>query len=812
MYEKELQKYGNCKLLQHKNSNKAVINIKKRVAFYVVVCYNMIEIIAKGDNTVKKRIASLFLAVLMLIGIVAVGAMPVSAASDLKASDDCIKILKQEEGFSKKPYWDYLQYTVGYGSSCPPEMYDHFMANGITEAEADVLLRNHLVDIEKQINTKIIDRNNLTLTQNQFDALVLFSYNCGTSWTTDKNGTLYKAVLRGETGSELIRSFALWCNAGGQIKDYLLRRRLSESNMYLNGIYSKQPPENYVYVLYDANGGSVSPRSQGYDSELTALPFPTPTYSGRTFQGWYTAKTGGTKVTVLDASVGGKTLYARWDGSDADAPETEQEEPVSVKVNDTDVNVRKGPGTNYAVVGTAQKGDAITIVETATGSGLRWGRFGTDKWICLTYTTYDEVVNAKPPADEPEENPEEKPEENPEEKPEEKPAEPEKLKGTVNADGGLRVRKGPGTGYATVKYLANGSKVEILEKKTVGSMVWGKISDGWVSMDYVKLDAASNQDNNNNNNQQTETAKWTGTVVNCNELRIRKGAGTNTAMVGYVKAGTKVSIFEKKTNGNMEWGRIKEGWISLDYVKLDSNTSDNNAGSSNTESNTQKPETAKWTGTVVNCDFLRIRKGAGTSFAQVGELKPGTKVSIFEKKTNGNMVWGRIDKGWISLDYIKLDSTTDNNTDSNTGGNTDSNAGTTQKLTGTVKVSDGDNLRVRSGPGTSYAVAGYLNDGAKVTITEKKTNGNMVWGRIDKGWISLDYVVLDGAGSDTNTGTNTKTVFASCLCVRNDASTNASIVSYLYSGTKVTILETKDAGGRTWGKISSGWIAMEFVK
>ena len=133
MYEKELQKYGNCKLLQHKNSNKAVINIKKRVAFYVVVCYNMIEIIAKGDNTVKKRIASLFLAVLMLIGIVAVGAMPVSAASDLKASDDCIKILKQEEGFSKKPYWDYLQYTVGYGSSCPPEMYDHFMANGITE-------------------------------------------------------------------------------------------------------------------------------------------------------------------------------------------------------------------------------------------------------------------------------------------------------------------------------------------------------------------------------------------------------------------------------------------------------------------------------------------------------------------------------------------------------------------------------------------------------------------------------------------------------------------------------------------------------
>ena len=213
----------------------------------------------------KKRIASLFLAALMLISAVAVGAMPVSAASDFKTSDDCIKILKQEEGFSKKPYWDYLQYTVGYGSTCPPEKYDQFMENGITEAEAEVLLRNHLVDIEKQVN-RVIDRNNLTLTQNQFDALVLFSYNCGTGWSTDTKGTLYKAVINGTTGSELIRSFALWCNAGGQIRDYLLRRRLSESNMYLNGIYSKQPPENYVYVLYDANGGSVSPRSQGYDS------------------------------------------------------------------------------------------------------------------------------------------------------------------------------------------------------------------------------------------------------------------------------------------------------------------------------------------------------------------------------------------------------------------------------------------------------------------------------------------------------------------------------------------------------------------
>ena len=31
-----------------------------------------------------------------------------------------------------------------------------------------------------------------------------------------------------------------------------------------------------------------------------------------------------------------------------------------------------------------------------------------------------------------------------------------------------------------------GQKVEILEQKTVNGMTWGKISKGWISMDYVK--------------------------------------------------------------------------------------------------------------------------------------------------------------------------------------------------------------------------------------------------------------------------------------------------------------------------------------
>ena len=211
----------------------------------------------------KKRITSFILAMVMLLGVASTGVFTAHAESTMTASDECIRILKLEEGFSRTPYWDFTQYTVGYGTRCPSDMVEYYTQNGITQEEAEVLLRNHLTGVERDINVRVIDKYGLTLTQNQFDALVLFSYNCGTSWAYETNGTFHVAIAKGATGNDLIRAFALWCTAGNQVRSYLLQRRLSEANMYLNNVYSQTPPENYCYVLYDANGGTTSPRSQG---------------------------------------------------------------------------------------------------------------------------------------------------------------------------------------------------------------------------------------------------------------------------------------------------------------------------------------------------------------------------------------------------------------------------------------------------------------------------------------------------------------------------------------------------------------------
>jgi len=175
----------------------------------------------------------------------------------------------------------------------------------------------------------------------------------------------------------------------------------------------------------------------------------------------------------------------------------------------------------------------------------------------------------------------------------------------------------------------------------------------------------------------------------------------------------------------------------------------------------------------------------------------------------GSVEWGKTDKGWISLNYVVFE-TADN---SNVGGGT---------------VTGSSFLRIRTGPSTSYAVAGYLYEDEYVLITEIKNVNGVKWGRISKGWISLNYIRMDqnsapgntGSNNNSTTGSNTgstangtsKTVIADCLCIRSGAGTSYSVVGYLYYGQKVTVTQTTNAEGRQWGKTSSGWIAMDYVK
>jgi uncharacterized repeat protein (TIGR02543 family) len=68
-------------------------------------------------------------------------------------------------------------------------------------------------------------------------------------------------------------------------------------------------------VTYDYEGGTGSPASANYTVGGSPLTLPTPTYSGYTFDGWFTAASGGTEIGEGGGSytpTASITLYAQW--------------------------------------------------------------------------------------------------------------------------------------------------------------------------------------------------------------------------------------------------------------------------------------------------------------------------------------------------------------------------------------------------------------------------------------------------------------------------------------------------------------------
>ena len=128
-----------------------------------------------------KRMISLLLSMVLLLGTVAVGTVPASAKSEFIISDTCVQMIKDMEGFDKYPRWDYSQWTVGHGTRCPDKDLERYRKNGITYEEADALLREYANSFGNSVNS-FVDKHGLKVNQAQFDALLLFTYNFGTNW------------------------------------------------------------------------------------------------------------------------------------------------------------------------------------------------------------------------------------------------------------------------------------------------------------------------------------------------------------------------------------------------------------------------------------------------------------------------------------------------------------------------------------------------------------------------------------------------------------------------------------------------------
>lgn len=78
-------------------------------------------------------------------------------------------------------------------------------------------------------------------------------------------------------------------------------------------LYAHWQQNKYV-ITFNANGGNVSPTTKEVTQYSTYGTLPTPTRTGYTFKGWYTAASGGTQVTSgTEVTItANQTLYAQW--------------------------------------------------------------------------------------------------------------------------------------------------------------------------------------------------------------------------------------------------------------------------------------------------------------------------------------------------------------------------------------------------------------------------------------------------------------------------------------------------------------------
>jgi lysozyme len=134
-----------------------------------------------------------------------------------------IKLIKKYEGFFPKKYICPAGYlTIGYGHVIK----DNENLNDVSEEEAEFLLKKDIEIAEISVLRNI----NVSLTDNQFNALVSFTFNLG-------GGALQRSTLRQKINRQehyaVPDEFMKWIWCNGRRLTGLIKRRQAEAILYV---------------------------------------------------------------------------------------------------------------------------------------------------------------------------------------------------------------------------------------------------------------------------------------------------------------------------------------------------------------------------------------------------------------------------------------------------------------------------------------------------------------------------------------------------------------------------------------------------
>ena len=146
----------------------------------------------------------------------------------MNIGDKGIKLIKKWEGFKNHPYLDAVGVpTIGYGNTFYSDGTKVKMTDkAISLKDGEKLLKEVVRQFEDGVNDKVKSDIN----QNQFDALVSFSYNLGLGALG--KSTLLKKVNKNPNDLTIKGEFKKWVKAGGRKLKGLVKRRNDEAYLY----------------------------------------------------------------------------------------------------------------------------------------------------------------------------------------------------------------------------------------------------------------------------------------------------------------------------------------------------------------------------------------------------------------------------------------------------------------------------------------------------------------------------------------------------------------------------------------------------
>ena len=183
------------------------------------------------------------------------------------------------------------------------------------------------------------------------------------------------------------------------------------------------------------------------------------------------------------------------------------------------LNVRTGPSTSYTTKFTINKGDTVTVEESANGWYKITTKDGKNGWASSKYiqTSQNTVTTIK-----------------------------------IVSISSLNMRSGPSTSYSVIQTLSKNTQVEVIS-----------VENGWAKIKYnSKTGYVSNQYLSDKKEESTTQIKY----VNATNLNVRSGPATTYSILGTLNQNTKVEVISVEN----DWAKIKYnsqiGYVSNKYL------------------------------------------------------------------------------------------------------------------------------------------------------------------------------------------------------------------------------------------------------